>query len=305
MRRVLWGTAILLAASAAGWIYLQTRDPPLPADLVGTLVFVSNRGGTDTLYAKGLPSGEERRLTRSGEPIRDPVLSPDGRRVTFLMGARLVVQALAGGDPKVLTFGLEWRDAQPAWLPDGRALVVASKRRADNQADLHLLLPDEGPGPEAARRPLTRTTLDESFPAVSPDGASVVHVREDQLFRLDLADGRVHRLTGGFRRVRQPRVLPSGRVAFLWSEGKRHGLDVIDLTGKNRETLIEGTVFYRSLAPSPDGRYLAATFAFDLGGEALRARQAEEVRLLDAFGRPVATLAGSWRYDNHSPDWGP
>ncbi len=82
----------------------------------------------------------------------------------------------------------------------------------------------------------------------------------------------------------------------------------MDPDGKNRETLSQGTALYRSAAPSPDGRYLAASFSYDLEfhpAEALRVRKTEEVRLLDAQGRAKGLLARSWSQSSHSPDWGP
>jgi hypothetical protein len=92
-----------------------------------------------------------------------------------------------------------------------------------------------------------------------------------------------------------------------WSEGKRHGIDSIDAEGKNREPLAEGGAFYRTIAPSPDGRYIAATLTWDGGSwsvGALLGAQREEVHLLDATGRDLAPLEVSRRHANHSPDWG-
>jgi Tol biopolymer transport system component len=153
------------------------------------------------------------------------------------------------------------------------------------------------------RTPLTRTRgLDETSPCFSPDGRHVVFVREDGIFRLSLADGRTQRLTAGFRRYHGPRFLPSGRLLALWTEGKSYGFEAMDGDGKNRETLGEGTVFYRSFAPSPDGRYLAATFAFDLAFRPRDAllKKAGEVRLLDARGRYLTVL----ERPGHSPVFG-
>jgi Tol biopolymer transport system component len=162
---------------------------------------------------------------------------------------------------------------------------------------------------EPERRPLTQTIgMDETSPAVSPDGSFVVFEREEGLVRLELADGSSRRLTTGFRKLRGPRFLPSGRIACLWSEGKRYGIEVMDADGNDRQTLVEGGACYRTLAPSPDGRFLAATYSFDLGFhpvDALRGRQTEEVRLLDAAGTAVIVLAGTPSYSNHSPSWGP
>ncbi len=92
-----------------------------------------------------------------------------------------------------------------------------------------------------------------------------------------------------------------------WEENKQYGLDVMDADGGHRETLRQGTVNYRRVSPSPDGRFLAATFALDLGfglDAMLRPWATEEVHLLDHQGKRIATLVGTWRHSNHSADWG-
>jgi Tol biopolymer transport system component len=298
------GTAIV-ALAAAGGRFLRPA-PALPEGLTGALVFVSDREGTPALYWRRLPRDRERRLTFGSEAVGEPSVSPDGTRVAFSMNGRIGVVAVASGDTRILTLGVDWKDAQPAWLPDGRRLVVSARRRAGEPAGLHLL--DPAPDGSVARNPLTTPRAsDDSQPAPSPDGAFVVFVREEHLLRVDLADGRVRRLTGGFKRERSPRFLSPGRIACAWSEGKRHGIDVIDAEGKAREPLAEGGAFYRTLAPSPDGRFLAATLTWDAGLrplEALLGAPKEEVRLLDAAGREVARLEGARRHANHSPDWG-
>lgn len=305
MKRIAWALLPVALALATLWL-LRPGLPPLPPHLKGLLVFVSDRSGVDSLYARRLPRGEDRRLTATPEPVREPALSPDGSRVAFVMGGRIGLAGVATGDVRILTLGVDWRDASPSWRPDGKALVVSTRRSAGSNAGLHLI---DLEGPEGvARHPLTQTRgLDDTSPVFSPDGESVVFVREDNLFRVGLADGRTARLTGGFRKYRCPRFIPSGRIVCLWSQEKVYGFEVMDADGRNRETLAQGPVFYRTIAPSPDALYLAATFTFDLGfrpTQALRLRQTEEVRLLDARGAPVATLERSWRWSSHSPEWG-
>ena len=309
MRFFVWSILILaMLLGVLAWIVLRPNEEPLPTAVAGTLVFVSDRDGVDSLYSRRLPKGEDRRLTFLNEPVREPAVSPDGRMAAFSMGGRIGVVFLGSGDVRFLTLGVDWQDASPSWRPDGRALVVASRRPGDANADLHLLLDlDAGPG-QVERRSLTLSAgLDEETPVFGPDGAYVVFIRQDNVARIDLADGRARRITGGFRRMREPRFLPSGRLVALWTLEKQYGLDVMDADGKNRETLSLGSTYYRTLRPSPDGRFFAATYTFDLGfhlAEALRLRPTEEVRLLDASGRPVAALARSWRHASHSPDWG-
>ena len=304
-RRRLVVVALAVAAAAAAWPWLRPA-PPLPETLSGALVFVSDREGTPALYWRRLPRDRERRLTFGSEAVGEPAVSPDGTRVAFSMNGRIGVVAVASGDSRVLTLGVDWKDSQPAWLSDGRRLVVSARRRAGEPAGLHLL--DLAPDGTVTRSPLTQPRAgDDSQPAPSPDGTFVVFVREEHLLRVDLADGRVRRLTGGMKRERSPRFLRPGRIVCAWSEGKRHGIDAIDAEGKFREPLAEGGAFYRTLAPSPDGRFLAATLTWDAGFrplDALVGSQKEEVRLLDASGRDLLLLEGSRRHANHSPDWG-
>jgi Tol biopolymer transport system component len=296
----------VLALGLAAYLVMARRDP-LPSDATGTLVFVSDRDGQDALYVRRLPEGEARRLTVTGEPVRDVALAPDGSRLAFTMGGRIGLLPLPRGEVRLITLGVAERDAQPSWSPDGTRLVVSSRVGDARSADL-VILDLEAPGGTPARTPVTDTRgLDETSPCFAPDGSHLVFVREDAVFRLSLSDGRAQRLTLGLRKYHGPRFLPGGRLLVLWSEGKRFGFEAMDLDGRNQEPLHEGTASYGSVAPSPDGRYLAATFVFDLAfrpADALRLKKAREVHLLDARGRFVGVLERAVRSESHSPQWG-
>ena len=309
MRALRWaGVALALPAAAAVGLWRLQREEPLPPGLAGKVVFVSDRDGLDALYLRPLPAGPARRLLTVAEPARQPALAPDGRRLAFVLGGRIALTDLERGGLEVLTLGVDRRDSQPSWSPDGRSLVVASRKVAESNSDVHLLSLDQKAGAEAARRALTVTPgLDESEPVFAPDGQFVVFVREDNLVRLALSDGRAQRLTGGFRRVRQPRFRGDGRLLCLWSQEKLFGLDLMDADGRNRETLSSGSTCWRTLAPAPDGRHLVATFSYDLRfhwRDVLKLRATEELRLLDERGAPVGVLERSLRHSNHSPQWG-
>jgi Tol biopolymer transport system component len=290
------------AVVAGACLAAGCRGERLPADLSGTLVFVSDRDGRDAVYLRRLPDGADFLLAGLDEPVDEPALSPDGRRVAFSMGGRIGVVMVDTHEVKFVTLGVDWKDATPTWRPDGKAVVVSSRRGSGQNADLHLLMLGAPAGADV-RRPLTRTDhLDETSPSYSPDGTSIAFVRGDNVYRLFPSDGSIRRLTGGFRLVRQARFLPSGRLLCLWSQGKTFGLDAMDADGGNRETLSQGTAYYRTVAPSPDGRYLAATFSYE--ADALRFRQRDEVRLLDAHGQPLGTLVRASGSGTHSPHWG-
>jgi len=250
---------------------LACGEPRLPRDLAGTLVFVSDRGGRDSIYLRRLPDGADFILVSQLEPVGSPALSPDGSQVAFTMNGRVGVVKVDTQQTRFLTQGVDWRDDTPAWRPDGRALVVSARTSEGAQADLHLLtITDEG----ASRRPLTRTPHDETEAVFAPDGASLVYVREERLFRFDLVSGQTRALTGGFRAMRCPRFLPDGRLLALWTQEKQFGIDLLGEDGTARETLVQGNAYYRTIAPSPDGRYIAAGLAYRTDALRLIARRA-------------------------------
>jgi Tol biopolymer transport system component len=273
----------------------------LPEDLQGTLVFVSDRGGKDAIYLRRFPHGADFMLVAQADPVGHPVLSPSGKEVAFTMQGRIGVVSVDSRAVRFLTQAVDWRDDSPSWRPDGKALVVSSRATDGAQADLHLL-PLTVPAGGEVRRPLTRTPHDETEAVFAPDGATLVYVREERLFQLDLSSGQARPLTRGFKAMRSPRFFPDGRLVALWSQDKQFGIDVIAPDGSPREPLAQGSAYYRTIAPSPDGRYMAAGLAFRT--DALRLRQSEHVVLLDARGSALGPLAQSWRTATHSPHWG-
>jgi Tol biopolymer transport system component len=289
-RRLLFlaGATVALALAAVGGYVGLERSKPLPEDASGTLVFVSDRDGQDALYVRRLPRGEVRRLAATGETVRDIALSPDGSRLAFTMGGRLGLLPMPRGEIRMLTLGVDAHDAQPSWSPDGRRLVVSSRVGDTRSADLVLLDLETPDGPPARTRLTDTRGLDETSPRFAPDGAHVVFVREEAVFRMSLADGRAQRLTLGLRKYHGPRFLPSGRLLVLWNEGKRYGFEAMDQDGKNKEALHEGTLVF-DLAFRPQ--------------DAFKPKK-RELHLLDARGRFVAVLERSIRSESHSPEWG-
>jgi len=285
---------------------LRSDGGQLPDGLSGNLVYVSDRSGTDSLYVRRLPSPIEVRLTWLGEAVADPAISPDSGRAAYSVGGRIELVHLTTGDTAGLSLGVDWRDAQPAWRPDGRALVVSARRDEGSRADLHLLELQAG-GALARRRPLTDTPgVEETEPVFGPQAATLLYASQGGLYELDLESGLTRRLTRGLRECWGARFLPDGDLVWLWQEGKRFGIDRLGGDGTLR-TLRQGAAAYRSVAPSPDGAWLVATQGLDLGfslGELLKPGPTEQLHLLDAEGRLVATLARAWGHSYHSADWG-
>jgi serine/threonine-protein kinase len=88
--------------------------------------------GTPTSTERGLafvsPEGELERLVDTPRALREPRLSPDGKRVAVVLGqargSDLWLLDVASGTLSQLTFGLSPR--RPTWTPDGRGITVGA-----------------------------------------------------------------------------------------------------------------------------------------------------------------------------------
>lgn len=298
---------VLVLSGAAAWLFSSLRGD-VPPDVEGVVVYVSNRSGTDSLWIRRLPRGAPRQITHNTTPLEDPALSPDATQVAYGERGRIGIVTIATGVVRQVTLGVDHEDRSPAWRADGRALVVATVRRVTGQSSLDILDLDT-PDPEKLRTPLTGgMAAEEQTPVFSPQGDSVVFVREETLHRVSLLDGTTTRITGGFRTWRAPRFLASGRLVAQWTLGKAFGIDEMDADGKNAATLWTGRIRFRGVSPSPDGRFLAASFGYDLQfhlAETVGLRHDGDIQLRSRDGLFLARLAGGLREKAHSPDWGP
>src|SRR5262249_34242121 len=144
MRSLRWGLPLLLAVPAGVWALRATGPEPLPRDLHGRIVYVSDRDGVDAVYLRDFATGDEHRLTHLSEPASVVALSRDGGYVAFAMRDRIGTVSVATGSVKILTLGIDWLDAAPSWRPDGGALVVSARRPGALNADVHVLKLDQG-----------------------------------------------------------------------------------------------------------------------------------------------------------------
>jgi Tol biopolymer transport system component len=101
--------------------------------------------------------------------IRDPVPSPDGRRVAFTALDRLYVADLPGGTPRRVT-GQETGEYFPTWSPDGSALAYATWD--GDGGHIMRVSPAGGAPTELTRVPALYQQL-----AWAPDGRRILAVR--------------------------------------------------------------------------------------------------------------------------------
>lgn len=190
------------------------------------LVFESDLEGFSDIYRTDREGRAITRLTDDVEGNFEPSVSPDGRRIVFASSrdqqAEIYRMGADGQGPTRLPASPrdEWR---ARWSPDGQRVAVLSNERGRDE--LYVMAPD-GVG----RRRLNATRPDggaadllEADPAWSPDGRSLAYTTLSrsggrQIWRVDLADGRHHALTGADGHNEAPTWSPDGRYLAFVSE---------------------------------------------------------------------------------------
>src|SRR5579884_4089758 len=126
----------------------------------------------------------------AGIAARNPAYARDGRLAVSVRGDLWVVSP--GGEWTQLTSGPAW-DREPAWTPDGSAIVFSSDR-SGNFALWKIAVGPKGAAGEPER--LTTSSLPDGEPAVARDGR-IIFVRG----RLGAAELWVRRPDGGEARL--------------------------------------------------------------------------------------------------------
>ena len=189
--------------------------------------------------------------------VSDPRISPDGRRVAFVVTvlseerdeylSNIWVVDTAGGEPRRFTTG-PGRDTAPRWSPDGAWLAFLSEREAKAKPQLHVMPADGG---EPVR--LTDLPHGASAPAWAPDCARLAFVS-----RVGPAPGE------GPEKSKPARVISTVKYRFD-GEGfiydRRPHVFVVAREGGTPKQTTEGDYAHGAPAWSPDGRLIAFTAA--------------------------------------------
>jgi dipeptidyl aminopeptidase/acylaminoacyl peptidase len=250
------------------------------------------------------------------EPSFD--ISPDGslivstwhRVVPGAVGDDLVLITRATHGRKHLTNGHGWY-GDPVFSPDGR--TIAATRGTDGNKDeaptQHLVLFDVETGDER----VVATDLDRwpLAPVWTPDSASVLFTADDlggvSIYRFDLADGRVTRLTAGGT-YHDVSVSPDGSTVYALRSDPDRPWHVVRLDARTADqtpTEIPSPATPESLLP-PRGvvERLSATAddGTEIGSWLLRpasaSADAPAPLIVFVHGGPLGSWAGwSWRWN--------
>lgn len=109
--------------------------------------------------------------------IREPALSPDGRRVAFAAIGKVWVMDLPSGAPRRLTRATNIVEGSPAWTPDGQSIVFATWTDGEG-GDIHQVSAAGGVARNLTRAPALYSRLN-----FTPDGSRLVFARAPRFAR--------------------------------------------------------------------------------------------------------------------------
>lgn len=228
----------------------------------GQIVFARcpSDGSDCSIYLRpaDLSAKARRIISATSVSALDPAISPDGKRIAYVVEPGLRIFTISTG--AFVRHSNGSGDTNPAWSPDGTQLTFAGHRDRDNSGD-DLEIRIDGLKSSSSSQPLTDNDLIDHDPVFTPDGRSIIFVQgagdSRELVKLEIESGEVTALTNDAVADEDPAVSPDGTtLAFASKRDGKFDLFLMNLATLEVTPLPKMDGDEHDPDWSPGGRYL-------------------------------------------------
>jgi Tol biopolymer transport system component/predicted Ser/Thr protein kinase len=268
-----------------------TAEPTRAPNWIGNgrpLVFVSDRedGKTLQVWAMKVALNEEGvfvtddpvQLTQGEGDKTQPVLSPDGKRLLFVMNDQLVkengkevflLNLAHEGQPPVNLTRMKGDDTDPAWSPDGQRIAFVNKGRFVDVHQIYLARPDGGEPKRLSidfdeSQPTWSANMEWLLYTITAQGHSYFFLRNQKLNYANPEQFDPTTFFGRLGETYHPKFSPDGKyIAYTRLNGNARQIYSVEFESRGGKASLLTPNNYQEEHPawSPDGQWISFSSA--------------------------------------------